>query len=77
LRVEFICKDGLKECADKISSVVYAISSLHKEYSYPSVLIDADMRAGLKPDEISIVYDRLIDRLGTKIRMRRNSRPFK
>ena len=84
LRVEFICKPDsnsdskkLKECADKIASVVYSLSSLHKEYSYPSVLIDADLRAGLKPDEVSMVYDKLIDRLGTKIRMRRNSRPFK
>jgi hypothetical protein len=77
LRVEFICKNNIKECADKIASIVYSLSSLHKEYSYPSVLIEADMRAGLKPDEVSMIYDKLIDRLGTKVRMRRNSRPFK
>jgi hypothetical protein len=77
LRVEFVCKNNVKECANKIASVVYSLSSLHKEYSYPSVLIEADLRAGLKQDEISMVYERLIDRLGTKVRMRRNSRPFK
>ena len=81
LRMEFICKksgkESVKECADRISSLVYSLSSLHKEYTYPSVLIDADMRAGLRPEEISIIYDKLIDRLGAKVRMRRNSRPFK
>jgi hypothetical protein len=78
LRVEFVCKDSksLKSCAEKISSIVFALSSLHKEYSFPSVLIEADLRAGLSEQEISVVYDRLVDRLGTKIRMRRGNRPF-
>ena len=57
--------------------MVYALSSLHKEYSYPSVLIEADLRAGLNETDISVVYDKLIDKLGPKIKMRRNSRPFK
>jgi hypothetical protein len=56
---------------------VFALSSLHKEYSYPSVLIEADLRAGLNETDISVVYDKLIDKLGPKVRMRRNSRPFK
>jgi hypothetical protein len=77
LRVEFISKGNTKEEADEIAGIVYALSSLHKEYSYPSVLIEADMRAGLNEQDISVVYDRLIDKLGPKIRMRRNSRPFK
>jgi hypothetical protein len=77
LRVEFISKGNKKEEADEIASIVYALSSLHKEYSYPSVLIEADLRASLNEQDISVVYDRLIDKLGPKIRMRRNSRPFK
>lgn len=82
LRVEFICPSAaknpssLKECADKIASITYSLSSLHKEYSFPSILIEADLRAGLSEQEISVVYDRLVDRLGSKIRLRRNSRPF-
>ena len=80
LRVEFICKNSsveeLKKCADEIASLVFSLSSLHKEYSFPSVLIEADLRAGLSTQEISVVYDRLIDKLGGKIRMRRNNRPF-
>ena len=77
LRVEFLSKADKEKDADKIASIVYALSSLHKEYSYPSVLIEADMRAGLNEQDISVVYDKLVDKLGPKIRMRRNSRPFK
>ena len=77
LRVEFIAEKNLKEVADEIAGIVYALSSLHKEYSYPSILIEADLRAGLNEHDISVVYDKLIDKLGSKIKMRRNSRPFK
>ncbi len=78
LRVEFISGAGnLHEKADEIASIVFSLSSLHKEYSYPSVLIEADLRARLNEDDISIVYDKLIDKLGPKMRLRRNSRPFK
>jgi len=78
LRVEFLCKNknDLVKMADKISSIVFYLSSLHKEYSYPSVLIEADLRAKLTEQDISIVYDRLIGKLGPKINMRRNNRPF-
>jgi len=78
LRVEFICKSKLDflEKVNEIASVVFTLSSLHKEYSFPSVLIEADLRAGLNEQEISVVYDRLVDKLGSKIRMRRTNRPF-
>ncbi len=78
LRVEFLCKDkkDLNKIASEIASVVFSLSSLHKEYSYPSVLIEADLRAKLNDADISLVYDRLIDKLGPKINMRRNNRPF-
>ena len=78
LRVEFILKNNsdLLKIVDNISGVVFSLSSLHKEYSFPSVLIEADLRAGLNEQEISVVYDRLVDKLGSKIRMRRTNRPF-
>lgn len=78
LRVEFICKDksNLAALAKEISKIVFSLSSLHREYSFPSVLIEADLRAGLSEQEISVVYDRLVDELGGKIRMRRSNRPF-
>ena len=80
LRVEFICRDKskIKEKADEVASVVFALSSMHKEYAYPSVLIEADLRAKLRPDEIDLVYNRILDKLGNsvKLRMRRDNRPF-
>jgi len=78
LRVEFVCKDPskLKEISQQISSIVYNLSSLYKEYAYPSILIEADMRARLNERDINLVYEKLIDKLGPKMLMRRNSRPF-
>ena len=78
LRVEFIKSGKLSEQVDEIASVVYALSCLHREYAYPSILIEADLRARLKPEEIDIVYNKILDKIGKNIRMklRRDSRPF-
>ena len=80
LRVEFIChnKSELFEKADEIASVATALSSLHREYAYPSVLIEADFHAKLNNNEIDIVYNKIMDKLGAsvKMRMRRDNRPF-
>ena len=78
LRVEFVSKssEDFLNKVNEIAKVVFTLSSLHKEYSFPSVLIEADLRAGLNEQEISVVYDRLVDKLGGKIRMRRTNRPF-
>ena len=63
---------------DKISSVIYQLSSLHREYAFPSPLIEADLRACLNPDEIEFVFNKIEDKLGNSFRlMRRDSRPFK
>ena len=79
LRIEFIhSKGNLTEKANKLASVVYGMSSSHREYAYPSVLIEADLRARLKPEEIEIVYNKILDKLPnpSRLKMRRNSRPF-
>lgn len=78
LRCEFICHGGLREKAGEVASVAFALSSLHREYAYPSVLIEADLRAKLRNDEIEIVYNRIMDKLGAaaRLRMRRENRPF-
>ncbi|MFH1239958.1 MAG: DNA double-strand break repair nuclease NurA, partial [Candidatus Diapherotrites archaeon] len=79
LRVEFLSNGNIPKQASKIAEVAYAQSSMHREYAYPAVLIEADMHARLKPDEISIVYDKILDKLskGFKIKLRRDNRPFK
>lgn len=78
LRCEFICHGDVAEKADEIASVAMALSSMHREYAYPSVLIEADLRAKLSGDEIDIVYNKIMDKLGAgvRLRMRRENRPF-
>ncbi len=80
LRVEFICtgRANISQLADEISSVAFALSSMHREYAFPSVLIEADIRAKLKNDEIEIISNKILDKLGSsvKLRMRRENRPF-
>jgi len=82
LRIEFISREkgsALSEHANKIASITFAQSSLNREYAYPAVLIEADMRARLAPDEIEIIYNKIIDKLGKnfKLKLRRDNRPFK
>lgn len=78
LRCEFICHGELTEKAGEVASVALALSSLHREYAYPSVLIEADLRAKLTAQEIEIVYNKIMDKLGaaTRLKMRRENRPF-
>jgi len=79
LRVEFLHTGGnIAKHVEKIAPITFALSCMHREYAYPSVLIEADLHARLKPDEINLVYDKIMDKLGKNIRikMRRDYRPF-
>ncbi len=79
LRVEFVSSpEKAVETANEIASVVFSLSHSHREYAYPSVLIEADLRARLHPQEIDTVYNKIIDKVAKKInlRLRRDSRPF-
>ncbi len=79
LRIEFLHSKGdISEHVNKIAPIVYASSCMHREYAYPTVLIEADLHAKLNPDEINLVYDKIMDKLGRNIRikMRRDYRPF-
>ncbi len=80
LRIEFLHNGkNLSKDANEIASVLLSLSSLHKEYAYPSVLIEADLRARLKPNEIEILFNKIQDKLGRDnafLALRRNSRPF-
>jgi len=75
IRVEFISEN--KSIANKIASIILSLSSFHKEYAYPSVLIEADMRARLNDKEINMVFEGLEKRIkGEFALMRRERRPF-
>jgi len=80
LRIEFLHspEKELSEETDEVASIAFSLSSLHREYAFPSVLIEADLHARLKPEEIEIVYNKIMDKLGKKMRLklRRDSRPF-
>jgi hypothetical protein len=78
LRVEFFGNGKVSEMASEIASVVYSLSSLHREYAFPSVLVEADLRARLKPQEIDLVFNKILDKLSKRVRLklRRESRPF-
>jgi hypothetical protein len=51
---------------------------MHREYAFPSILVEADLHARLKQQEIEIVYDKILNKLGKgiKLRLRRDSRPL-
>jgi len=80
LRLEFIRpKKDFSKTVNEIAGCTFALSSLHREYAFPSILIEADLRARLKQEEIKIVSDKIMDRIGIErgaLRLRRNSRPF-
>ncbi|MEM4261883.1 MAG: hypothetical protein QXI10_02880, partial [Candidatus Diapherotrites archaeon] len=69
---------NVSSVANEVASVVFALSSLHREYAYPSVLIDADLHARLSPQEIELVFNKIFDKLGgsSRLRLRRENRPF-
>jgi len=79
LRVEFIdCGDRPAETAQRISSLVYSLSSYHEAFGLPSVLIEADVCARLVEEDLGIVRDGITDRLGPAALqdLRRQRRPF-
>ncbi|MCX6769518.1 MAG: hypothetical protein NT051_02440 [Candidatus Micrarchaeota archaeon] len=78
LRVEFL--SGQKTFGE-IASLIHSLSCIHKSYAYPAILIEADLRAALSPDDFERAYGSLFSRLGKNspslMRLRRNTRPFR
>ena len=78
--VEFLHQNGesISKHASKVASMVFAQSCMHREYAYPSILIEADLHAKIHSQEIEIVYDKILNKLGKgfKLRLRRDYRPF-
>jgi len=77
LRVEFL--SGQRTFSE-VASLVHSLSCSHKSYAYPAILIEADLRAAMPPDEFERAYGTLFSRLGRSaslLRLRRNARPFR
>jgi len=77
LRVEFLSNHhSFSQIADSIS----ALSAINPSYAYPAVLIEADLRAALEPNEVESQIQTLVSKVGGKnpiLKLRRNSRPFR
>ncbi|MCX6773181.1 MAG: DNA double-strand break repair nuclease NurA [Candidatus Micrarchaeota archaeon] len=77
LRVEFL--SGQKTFSD-IASFAHSLSCVHKAYAYPAILIEADLRAAMQPEDFERAYGTLFSKLGRSsalFRLRRNTRPFR
>ncbi|MFH1199562.1 MAG: DNA double-strand break repair nuclease NurA [Candidatus Micrarchaeota archaeon] len=80
LRIDFLLPHKSTEAINSISSLVYSLSKHNKQYAYPPILIEADLRAALQQKEMDALYSRLTSALGMRpslFRLRRNSRPFR
>jgi len=65
---------------DKVASLIHSLCSINKRYASPAILIEADMRAAIRKDELDRIYGDLYFKLGNKtsvMRLRRNERPFR
>ena len=80
LRLDFFAEpERLQETADKITSIIFALSNQNRLYSYPSVLIEADARAKLSEEEIDLLKAAISEKLGRNpamFELRREMRPF-
>ncbi len=77
LRVEFV--EGTAD-HEKIAEVISWLSRINARYSYPAVLIEADMRAALDKRELDRAYSRLFLKAGGEqriLKLRRDERPFR
>ncbi|OIO26408.1 hypothetical protein AUJ14_01790 [Candidatus Micrarchaeota archaeon CG1_02_55_22] len=78
LRVDFLAHKP--EDIARVATAVDSLSRLNKNYAYPAVLIEADLRAAMDGAEIDYASAALTSKLGfypELFRLRRDSRPFR
>ncbi|MCK4883331.1 MAG: hypothetical protein KAS30_00540, partial [Candidatus Diapherotrites archaeon] len=87
LRVEFMLNEKIKDGANenrneserKLMEKIFFLSSSLRTYAYPTVLIEADLRAKLKYEEVEFALNSVIDQARSTsilLELRRDSRPF-
>ena len=83
LRVEFMLNekihDSTHENERKLMEKIFFLSSSLRTYAYPTVLIEADLRAKLKYEEVEFALNSVIDQARSTsilLELRRDSRPF-
>lgn len=75
LRVEFL-NPGTIGKINEIASLVLSLSVINPNYAYPAILIEADLRAAMDPNELERAKKSLLSFSGFQP-LRRNSRPFR
>ncbi len=78
LRIEFYTNNNPAETADKIASLILALSC-HNSYGFPAPLTEADVRARLHEHDADALHDQLVDRVGitpSLMKLRRELRPL-
>jgi ribosomal protein S13 len=78
IRVDFLSSSNANEIASKISSIILSICN-NSTYAFPSVLIEADLRARLSEKEVEEFGLDLKSRIGniaSMLELRRRRRPF-
>ena len=74
LRVEFLSNKSI----DYISGIIYSLSSINPNYSYPAILIEVDLRAMIPDLEIDKIEKTIALRMGKTLKsLRKNNRPFR
>ncbi|MGV8176442.1 MAG: DNA double-strand break repair nuclease NurA [Candidatus Bilamarchaeaceae archaeon] len=75
IRIEFLSSP---RPFDEVAGIAYSLCSINRRYAYPAVLIEADLRAMLDPDELERAKKSIsIFSKNQLPSMRRNSRPFR
>jgi hypothetical protein len=78
IRVDFYVENNVIATANKIASIVLALCC-HDSYGFPAPLIEADLCAKLKENDVDAIHAELIDRVGitpSLLKLRREMRPF-
>lgn len=73
-RVEFLANGNVEGQASLLASQLCGLGS--PAFSYPSILIEVDMRAALTPGEVSALFSSIENRQSDFV-LRSNSRPFR
>lgn len=79
LRIDFYAEKDVVETANRIASIVHMLCC-HSSYAYPAPLVEADLRAKLKENDIDLVHRHLVDIIGLLpglMKLRRENRPFR
>lgn len=77
LRIEFL---STAAPFSEVAEVMAGISALAPHYAYPAILIEADLRAAMRTEEVDRMVADLATRVGRKrplMPLRRDSRPFR